>query len=162
MNSLNKLGVLCLIVTLLLGCDFEGTGTDESVIEFTPIDFTIASEGIQSDVTDRQILEAKNSNSFDEILLDIPSISGAAPNPNFETNQVVVLITNIDVCSNLKISEVSENNYTRLITATEVYSFNPGLCDPSEEAFGKFAYAMVEFERSAKPVSVIYKVRNDY
>ena len=162
MNNLNKLGLLCLSATLLLGCDFEDSDTDKNDIEYTPIDFTIASEGIQSDVIGSQILEAKNSNGFDEILLNIPSISGAAPNPNFETNQVVVLLTNIGVCSNLEISEVSENDYTRLITATEVYSSNPGLCDPSEEAFGKFDYAIVEFERTIKPVSIIYEVRNDY
>ena len=162
MNNFNKLGVFCLSVILLVGCDFEDSDTDDSDTEYTPIDFTITSEGIQSDVTGSQILEAKNSNEFDKILLDIPSISGEAPNPNFETNQVVVLLTNIDVCSKLEVSEVSENDYTRLITATEVYSSHPGLCDPSEDAFGKFDYAIVEFERSAKPVSVVYEVRNDY
>ncbi|MGR6871548.1 hypothetical protein ACU6U9_04410 [Pseudomonas sp. HK3] len=72
------------------------------------------------------------------------------------------MLTNIGVCSNLEITEVSENNETRLITATEVYEFNPGLCDPSVEALDKLDYAMVEFERSSKPVSVVYKTRNDY
>ena len=154
--------MIFLSAALILGCEFENSDTDDSVIEYTFIDFTIASEGTQSDVTGGQILEVKNENRFDEIWLGIPSISGVAPSPNFETNEIVVLLTNINVCSNLEITEVSENDYTRLITATEVYTSNPGLCDPSEEAFGKFDYAMVEFERSAKPVSVIYKVRNDY
>ncbi len=159
---MKKIGVLCLSVTLLAGCDMEESDSDESVLEYTPIDFTIASEGTQSDVTGGQILEAKNSNRFNEIWLDIPSISGTVPNPNFENNEVIVLLSTIDVCSSLEITEVSENDYTRLITATEVYSSNPGLCDPSVEAFGKYDYAMVEFKRTAKPVSVIYKVRNDY
>lgn len=162
MNNLNRLGVLCLCSALLAGCDFSDSETDDNEIEYTPIEFTIASEGTQSDVTSGQILEAKNSNRFNEIWLDIPSISGTDPNPNFENNEVMVLLSTINVCSSLEITEVSENDYTRLITATEVYSSHPGLCDPSEDAFGKFDYAMVEFERSTKPVSVIYKVRNDY
>lgn len=162
MNNLKTLGLLCLGVTLLSGCELEDSECDETAIEYTPIEFTIASEGSQSDVTGGQILEAKNSNRFNEIWLDIPSISGTAPNPNFENNEVVVLLSTIDVCSSLEITEVSENDYTRLITATEVYSSNPGLCDPSIDAFGKYDYAMVEFKRTNKPISVIYKIRNDY
>lgn len=164
MKFLNKLGVLCLSMTLLIGCDVEDSDSDSDrgINEYTPIDFTIASEGTQSDLAGGQILEAKNSERLNEIWLNIPSISGVAPNPNFEINEVVVLLTNISVCSSLEITEVSENDYTRLITATEVYSSNPGLCDPSIEALGKLDYAIVEFQRSGKPVSVIYDIRNDY
>ena len=77
-------------------------------------------------------------------------------------NEVAVLLINIGIFSSLEKTDISENNETRLITATEVYECNPVLCDLSVEALDKLDYAMVEFERSSKPVSVVYKTRNDY
>jgi len=162
MSNPIKLGTLSLSIILLAGCIADDSGTDGASNEFTPIEFIITSEGSQTDVTGGQVLVAKNSDRFNEISLQIPSISGVQPNPNFDENEAVFLLTNISACSSLEITDISENEYTRLITATEVYSSNPGLCDPTIEAFQQLDYSVVEFERSGKPVSVLYKTRNDY
>lgn len=162
MNTWKTASVICLSTTLLMGCNLDISDSDDSTTEFTEIGFTIASEGTQSDIMGGQILEAKYSHHFNDILLNIPSYSGSVPSPNFEINEVVVLLSTSDACSSLEISGVSENDDTRLMTVTEVFAFDPALCDPSPEALGKLDYAMVEFERTAKPVSVIYKVRRNY
>lgn len=162
MSNSIKLGVLSLGIVLIAGCIVDDSESDDTLNEFTPIEFIITSEGSQTDVTGGQILVAKNSDRFNEVSLKIPSITGVQPNPNFDENEAVFLLTNIGACSILEVTDVSENEYTRLITATNVFLSNPGLCDPIVEAFQRLDYAIVEFERSGKPVSVLYKTRNDY
>ncbi|MDH5218159.1 MAG: hypothetical protein OEX19_10710 [Gammaproteobacteria bacterium] len=136
-------------------------GCQES--SYDPIDFIIASQGTQTDVVGGQLLEARNENRFNEIMSTIPSISGEDPNPNFEINQVIVILSSISVCSSMEITDVSENEFTRLVTVTEVFNSDPSLCDPTPEAFDNLEYAIVEFKRdSHDSVSTIYKRRNDF
>ena len=154
---------LMFVAVSISGCIADSTANGNDEINFIPIDFKIASQGTQIDVPGGQVLEARSWDRFNAIWSTIPSISGESPNPNFVNNQVVVLLSTINACSSLEITDVSENGYTRIVTATEVYASDPGLCDPALEAITAKEYAIVEFERGGyKPVSVIYKQRNDF
>lgn len=145
-----------------VGCKNETQETSIDGNGFSAIDFNISSQGRQSDIHNQQILVAINENIFNDILLAIPSMSGQLLAPNFETNQAVVLLSTIGPCSSLEITDVSENNDTRLITVTKVTESDPGLCNPTINAFYELEYAIVEFKRSSLPVSVAFKSKNDY
>lgn len=114
------------------------------------------------DVVGGQILEAKQANRWDEILSTIPAMTGDTMDVNFASNEVLVLLSSFGVCSKLEITDVSDNTQTRLINATQVYSFVPGLSNPTKDPLSKRAHAMVTFDRSVKPVSVLYQAQNDY
>jgi hypothetical protein len=148
--------------TLLVGCMAESSDSEAEGSEYSSIEFNIVSQGSQTDVPGGQIIEAKNEDRFTDIWATIPSITGESPNPDFENNQVVFILSRINACSFLEITDVSENESTRLVTVTEVITVNPGLCDPTLEAFIALEYAIVEFELSGLPTSVIYKKRNDF
>lgn len=145
---------------LLSGCVAEDSSDDDN--EFENIEFSITSQGTQSDVSGGQVITVKNSSMFDEVSLRMPSISGSSAEPNFEENQATFLLSNISACSSLEITQVNENKHTRLITVTEVVDTNPGLCDPSPEGFSSLKYAIIEFKRSGMPVSILYETRNNY
>ncbi|WP_444943523.1 hypothetical protein ACJJIK_18490 [Microbulbifer sp. ZKSA006] len=70
---------------------------------------------------------------FNNIWLTIPTISGDTPCPDFEVNQAVVILTEITVYSGLEVMN-----------------------------FDRCQYAMIEFERGNKPVSVLFKEKNGY
>ncbi len=158
---ISLLGML-VIPTFISGCmsDNSAIGTDES--EFMSVEFRVASQGTQTDVPGGQILEARNEARFTDIWGTIPSISGESPNVDFEKNQVVVILSQISACSSLEVTDVSENEYTRLVSLAEVFTSDPGLCDPTPEAFNLLEYAIIEFERKGLPVSVMYTTRYDF
>ena len=160
MRNFIKINVFIFNLVFLSGCVPEDSNDDKN--KFEKIEFTITSQGTQSDVFGGQVITVKNSDMFDEISLRIPSISGASAEPNFEENQATFLLSNISACSSLEITQVSENMHTRLITVTEVINTNPGLCDPSPEGFSNLEYAIIEFKRAGMPVSVLYETRNNY
>lgn len=160
MSNFIKINVFILNLILLCGCVAEDSNYNENKLE--KIEFTITSQGTQSDVSGGQVITVKNSSMFDEVSLRIPSISGSSAEPNFEENQATFLLSNISACSSLEITQVSENKHTRLITVTEVVDTNPGLCDPSPEGFSNLKYVIIEFKRSGMPVSILYETRNNY
>ncbi|AJQ97201.1 hypothetical protein [Gynuella sunshinyii] len=148
---------------LLSSCsDSNAQSFNDNLNDFVNIDFVVVSQGYQTDQEGGQLLVANNQQRFTDIWQTIPSISGETPNPDFESNQVAIILTTISVCSSLEITSVSENEETILLEATKVTTTNPGLCDPTPEAFGQRDYAMVEFARTSKPVSIIYRARDEF
>ncbi|WP_445355684.1 hypothetical protein ACJJI5_04950 [Microbulbifer sp. EKSA008] len=140
----------------------SGPGGSENEDKFSEKEYNLFSQGYQTDIPYAKILTAYNQEAFNNIWLTIPTISGDTPYPDFEVNQAVVILTEITVCSILEVTSVEENSYTTLITITQVYNIEPALCDPSPEGFYRYEYAMIEFERDFKPVSVLFKERDDY
>ena len=160
MRNFIKVNALIFNYILLSGRVAQDSNDDEN--KFKNIEFSITSQGTQSDVSGEQVITVKNSNMFDEVSLRIPSISGSAAEPNFEENQATFLLSNISACSSLEITQVSENIHTRLITVTEVKNTAPGLCDPSPESITNLEYAIIEYKRAGLPVSILYETRNNY
>jgi hypothetical protein len=151
--------ILSTSIIYLSGCLSESSATEN---DFNKVDFKITSQGSQSDTHGGQLIVALNEIQFNELLNRIPSISGDYPEPDWGNNEVVTILSRISACSALEVTSVTENSETTLITVSNVTSTDPALCDPTIEAFQSLEYAMVEFVRNNKPVSVIYKNRDDY
>jgi len=154
--------VLVLALSITMTACVEDSEADTNDDKYIAKEFNIISQGWQTDLPGGRILNARNQDVFNEIWLTIPSISGQTPYPDFESNQVAVILTGISACSSLELSSVEEDDYTTLITITEVYTEDPGLCDPTVEAFSHNQYVMLEFIRDPKPVSVLFDKRNEY
>jgi hypothetical protein len=151
--------VLSIAIIYLSGCLSESNAKED---KFNNVDFQITSQGSQNDTHGGQLIVALNEIQFNELLNRIPSISGDYPEPDWDNHEVVTILSHISACSDLEVTSVTENSETTLITVSNVTSSDPSLCDPTIEAFQSLEYAMVEFVRNNKPVSVIYKNRDDY
>ena len=147
---------------LIQACSDSNAQNQQLENGFTNVPFSVLSQGHQTDETGGQLLVAKNEARFDEIWQSVPSISGDIPDPNFETNQVATVLSTIAACASLEVTNVSENGETTLIEITKVISSDPGLCDPTLEAFSQLQYAMVEFERNSMPISILYRTRSEF
>ncbi|GAA3914964.1 hypothetical protein [Litoribacillus peritrichatus] len=149
------------LVFSLSGC-LEDSNAQTAENIFTPVEFSVISQGSQSDLSTEQYLVAKNEDRFNEIWLSVPSISGDVPLVDFAENNVLTVLSSIGVCSGLEVTNVEENEHTIIFNLTEVVTFDPGLCDPSPEAFENFSYAMIAYPKIFKNVSVVWGYREDF
>jgi hypothetical protein len=77
-------------------------------------------------------------------------MSGDVPLPDFVNIHMVTILSSISSanCAGLNVILVTDNEYTRTNELEEVVTVNPGLCDPTPEAFSRNVYILVEFEQS--------------
>jgi hypothetical protein len=155
--------VVTLIWSLLVvGCSSESNADDS--LPPSQIEFNISSSGSQSDIQQGILREIRNHSQFSELIQSMPSMSGDIPLPNFDNIHMVAIQSSISSanCSGLNVISVTDTEYTRTIEVEEVVTVNPGLCDPSPEAFSSNKYLLIEFEQSNKPISVVYSYRENF
>jgi hypothetical protein len=146
--------------TLTSGCLSDSKA--EQGDGYKTIPYSLVSEGSQSDFQNQHHEVITNSDQFSNFLSSAPSINGEIPNPDFSSETIISVLAGFGVCTALEVSSVKDNNETVLINLVKVYTVNPGLCDPSPEAFETKHYAFISIDRTTKPVSFVYATRNDY
>lgn len=129
---------------------------------FENTSYSVISEGNQTDIQSQRHEIVSDSESYSALLSSVPSITGEIPSPNFSTNSIVSIFSDFGPCTDIEVSSVEENSETLLVNLVQVYTVDPGLCDPSPEAFSTKPYLLISIKNTSKPVSFKYRRRNDF
>jgi len=155
---------LLLLVSLVGGCSPDSLA-DSSLPDISEqVEFSVTSNGSQLEIDHAQINEINTYTHFSDLIMQIPSMSGDIPLPDFNSIDMVAILSGVSAanCSRLNILAVTDDEYTRTVEVEELIHTAPGLCDPSVDAFSSRLYIFVEVSKTHKPVSVIYSDRESF
>ena len=145
---------------ILAGCISDSEA--EAVDEFTDLSFAIVSESTQSDIRNQRLEAITNVSEFSQLISSAPSMKGALTNPDFSSTTLSAVFPGFSPCTDIEASSVQENADTAAINLTKVITVFPGLCDPSPQGLSNKDYALISTDRITKPISFLFKKRNDY
>ncbi|MDH5394051.1 MAG: hypothetical protein OEY11_12755 [Gammaproteobacteria bacterium] len=147
-----------LFVISLTACDIEiaVNQDDESVA------YSIVASGTQSDIQEPQQHVIKNTTVLSGFISLIPSMTGDVPSPDFTSEMLVAVLSDLDGCGNLELTSVEENENAILVTLSKVFTADPGLCDLAPENINNKHYLVINIASSNKAVNVEYNSRHDY
>ncbi len=148
------------LAQLLYGCSSKSSASDNAVLDCnnevsTAIDYSIVSEGYQTDITNQQIHRINKDLQYSEHLSMLPSLSGDIPAINLHEYTLISILSGFSNCNDLEITGIEENDSTITVHALKVRD-GTASCDPPPLV--QYAYVFIKIPlASAKPISVVFE-----